>query len=229
MSHFAALGYNFFETMSLENNTIVREYYHLNRIKQTMAFMQLPAHINHIGLDEWAKNELKKQIEQLSDAALRLDFEWIGDTFSAQFSPRQQKSDRTFPQILSFSPTAVRHSDDPFWRFKFCGWQRNIHHLHHLPKGVDDIIFVNQRNEICETTRANIYLLKDRYLLTPPLESGVLAGTYRQWLLDQGELTIAEQIYQVKEERITVQELDSSCKIFLSNALMGLVPGKLIG
>jgi para-aminobenzoate synthetase/4-amino-4-deoxychorismate lyase len=50
----------------------------------------------------------------------------------------------------------------------------------------DEVLLWNERGEVTETTTANIVMELDGERLTPPVSSGLLAGTYRAWMLDQG-------------------------------------------
>ena len=52
----------------------------------------------------------------------------------------------------------------------------------------DDVLLWNERQEITETCIANIVVKLDNKLLTPPIESGLLAGTFRTYLLDNREI-----------------------------------------
>ncbi len=76
----------------------------------------------------------------------------------------------------------------------------------------DDILLWNERGEVTETTTANIvFLLNDKWL-TPPVSSGLLAGTYREHLLQSGKL---------QEEVITLDELDNFDEIGVINSVRG--------
>lgn len=52
----------------------------------------------------------------------------------------------------------------------------------------DDVILWNERGELTESTAANLVLELDGGLYTPPVRSGLLAGTLRAQLLADGEL-----------------------------------------
>jgi para-aminobenzoate synthetase/4-amino-4-deoxychorismate lyase len=52
----------------------------------------------------------------------------------------------------------------------------------------DDVILVNQHGQITESTIANVVIRHEGRLITPPISCGLLAGTYRQALLDEGEI-----------------------------------------
>ena len=75
-----------------------------------------------------------------------------------------------------------------------------------------DQIFVNERQELCEGSRSNIYLLKQGVWLTPPLASGLLGGTMRTRLLDSG---------QVQEAVLHLSDLPDAQAVRLSNGLRG--------
>ena len=74
----------------------------------------------------------------------------------------------------------------------------------------DDVIFWNENGEITESTIANVVVMLDGQLVTPPLESGLLAGTYRDELIAEG--TISEQ-------KITVEDLARATEVFLINSV----------
>ncbi len=53
---------------------------------------------------------------------------------------------------------------------------------------VDDVILVNARGEVTETTIANLAVLVDGVWVTPPRDAGLLPGTYRRILVERGRL-----------------------------------------
>lgn len=85
-------------------------------------------------------------------------------------------------------------------------------------KAVFDVLFFNTRGEVCEGARSNVFVERDGRLLTPPLSSGLLPGVMRRHLLDSGRAV---------EQVLTREELFAASRIFMSNALRGLVPVRL--
>ena len=76
-----------------------------------------------------------------------------------------------------------------------------------------DLIFLNERAELCEGSRSNIYLKKGNYWVTPPLACGLLGGVMRQHLLKTG---------QVREAILTLTDFEQpGVDLRLSNALRG--------
>ncbi|HEU5459970.1 MAG TPA: aminotransferase class IV, partial [Pyrinomonadaceae bacterium] len=84
----------------------------------------------------------------------------------------------------------------------------------------DDIIFWNERGEITESTIANVVVSIDGELYTPPVESGLLAGTFRNQLLAQGK---------IKERVITIEELKNADEFFLINSVRKWMKAQLTG
>ncbi len=80
-------------------------------------------------------------------------------------------------------------SDDPLLRHKTT---RRAHYENALAQAqkadprLDEVIFLNERDEICEGARTSIFLPRDGALLTPPLACGLLAGVLRADLLARG-------------------------------------------
>lgn len=58
-------------------------------------------------------------------------------------------------------------------------------------QGADEVLFLNERDELCESARCNLFAPQGGRLLTPPLSSGLLPGTLRASLLAQGRATEA--------------------------------------
>ncbi len=83
-------------------------------------------------------------------------------------------------------------------------------------RDVDDVIFWNEQEELTETSIYNLYLQLEGRLYTPVQTSGLLAGTYRQLMLDQG---------RVEERVLHVADIARAERIFVSNSLRGLREG----
>ncbi len=82
--------------------------------------------------------------------------------------------------------------------------------------GVFDVVFLNERGEVAEGARSNVFVERDGVLLTPPLDSGALPGVLRAELLASG-----------KAKEAVLHPADLEVDFWLGNALRGLVPVKL--
>jgi 4-amino-4-deoxychorismate lyase len=78
--------------------------------------------------------------------------------------------------------------------------------------GADEVVFLNERDEVCEGARTNIFVARDGVLLTPPLASGLLPGVFRASLLADG-----------RAREAVLHSSDLRENLFLGNALRGLL------
>lgn len=77
------------------------------------------------------------------------------------------------------------------------------------------VILWNTLGEVTEGTDFNLVVEIDGARVTPPVECGLLPGTFRAQLLDDGEIS---------ERRITVDELCAAGRGWLINSVRGWVP-----
>jgi len=100
---------------------------------------------------------------------------------------------------LSIQPQG-RHAASPLAGTKVTSWLQNVWSLEHARKrGYDEVILLNERDEVAECTAANIFVVKNGQIATPPLSSGCLAGVTRDILIELArDLSppVAEQILQ---------------------------------
>ncbi len=83
----------------------------------------------------------------------------------------------------------------------------------------DDVILVNDRGEVTESTIANLGVKIGGSWFTPPREAGLLAGTYREVLLHEGRLA---------ERAITVRELRAAEEVALVSSVRGWRPAVVL-
>jgi para-aminobenzoate synthetase / 4-amino-4-deoxychorismate lyase len=81
--------------------------------------------------------------------------------------------------------------------------------------GFDDVLLYNDRGEVTESTIANVVVESAGVLLTPPVSSGLLPGTLRAHLLDEG---------RIQEKVIRVGELIGAPVCYLLNSVRGFHP-----
>ena len=74
----------------------------------------------------------------------------------------------------------------------------------------DDVVLYNERGELTECCIGNLVLERDGIRYTPPVESGLLAGTFRAELLARGEL---------KERTLLVGDLAEADGLYMINSV----------
>ena len=87
-----------------------------------------------------------------------------------------------------------------------------------LPKGVDELVFLNEKNEVCEGTITNVFADFGAGLVTPPTSCGLLAGVLRGELLDDG----------ARLQTIRYSDLADAKQLYVGNSLRGLIPARLV-
>ncbi|KFG96361.1 anthranilate synthase [Burkholderia paludis] len=84
-----------------------------------------------------------------------------------------------------------------------------------------DMLFVNERGEVTEGGRSNLFVKLDGRWVTPPLASGVLPGVMRGVLLD-------DRTFGATERVVTRDDLARAQGLLLTNALRGALDAVLI-
>ena len=84
----------------------------------------------------------------------------------------------------------------------------------------DDVLLWNEDGFITETCIANVIVSIDGVRYTPPVECGLLAGTYREWLLRKDEII---------ERKIHVSEISPASELTLINSVRGEYSARLSG
>ncbi len=83
-----------------------------------------------------------------------------------------------------------------------------------LPGDAFDVLLWNTDGELTEFTRGNLVVETPEGRFTPPVQSGLLPGTYRQYLLDRGE---------IRERPWRVSDLREASAIWFINSVRGWV------
>ncbi|EKN67890.1 aminodeoxychorismate synthase component I [Schinkia azotoformans] len=84
---------------------------------------------------------------------------------------------------------------------------------------VFDVLLWNESGELTEFTNGNVVLEMDGQLWTPPITSGLLAGTFRESLIDKGE---------IQEKSLTLSDLKKCTKLWFINSVRKWVEVKII-
>lgn len=178
--------FELFETMLIENGEIFLLHKHLERLRKSAAFF---------GFNFKAEPlyELTARIPS-QPAKLKLSLRKDGRT-KTETSPLTNQTD---PKRVALATEPV-NSADPFLFHKTTNRDFSDH-----------LIFYNERGEVTESGIANVVVRLDDQLFTPPVSCGLLAGTFREHLLERGE---------IKERVITVEEFKNAKEFFLINSV----------
>ena len=221
-------GYGLFETMRAYNGRIFLLERHLNRLLEAASALGLAGlNATELGkacMDTLAANGLKS-------ARLRLTVS-RGEAGSLtgpgkkptvlvtadNYSP-PEKYDRGFRAgLASFG----RSSQSPIARFKSTSYLASVMaRMEAEVAGLDESLFLNEQSHITEGSTSNIFLVtSSSSLVTPPIESGLLAGITRQVVLElAGPLGL-----NTIEAEVRLKDLEQASEAFLTNSLIEIMP-----
>ncbi|MBK6380201.1 MAG: aminotransferase class IV [Chitinophagaceae bacterium] len=111
---------------------------------------------------------------------------------------------------------------------KSCDILSNLKHNNFLPYALaalhakkekwNDAVLLNTDGRLCDTTIANIFLIKDEVIYTPALAEGCIAGVMRRNLIEK--LTAGG--YKLVEDKLSVDELLYADEVFLTNSIYNM-------
>jgi para-aminobenzoate synthetase/4-amino-4-deoxychorismate lyase len=116
---------------------------------------------------------------------------------------------------------AARSADDPLLRHKTTSreeYDRAWREAEAL--GAFDMLFFNERGELTEGGRSNVFVRLNGRWNTPPLDAGLLPGVMRGVLIEE---------LDAEERTLTREDLDGAEPLMICNALRGAMPARLKG
>ena len=190
-----AVEFELFESMLLEDGKTFLLERHLERLRKSAAFFGF----------ELNEEELSTLLTRIpfQTAKLKLSLRKDG-RLTTETSPITNQAG---PKLVRLAERAVNSSD----RFLFHKTTNRDYR--------DDIIFYNERNEVTESGTANVVVRLGDQLFTPPVNCGLLAGTFRDHLLAEGK---------IKERVITVEDLKHADELFLINSVRKWMKAELV-
>lgn len=85
-------------------------------------------------------------------------------------------------------------------------------------QGAFDMLFLNERGELTEGGRSNVFVKLDGRWTTPPLDAGLLPGVMRGVLIEE---------LSAEERTLTREDLNRAESLMICNALRGAMPARL--
>ncbi len=230
-------GDGLFETIKFKNNEAILLDEHLKRLWLGLDLLQFEK--PKLFTRQFLRDELDKLLKKNKDTAARVrisifrgkgglyDPENHQPNFIIQTMPL--KSDTDSLNTNGLQVCIYRDSLKAIDSFS------NIKHNNFLPylmgaqfakaQKCNDAIVLNHHLRICDTTIANIFMIKNGIVYTPPLTEGCVAGVMRKFLLSQLPLLATEVI----EASITEEMLLGADEVFLSNSIYNLRSVAAIG
>lgn len=107
-----------------------------------------------------------------------------------------------------------RHAAAALSGVKSISWLNNVWAVAEAARdGFDEVVLLNERNEIAECTSANLFVVKNGKVLTPPLSSGCLEGVTRGILME----IAPEAGVSINEHALHAEDLYSADEVFIAS------------
>ena len=222
--HSYRYGDGLFETMKISNGNILLEEYHFERLFSGLATLKfkIPALFTKQRIGEQVK-ELCKKNNTEGSARVRLSvsrgngglydcdnkFSYLIETW-----PLDQKGVNENGLIIDIYPEA-RKSIDIFSNLKSANYLPYVMAAIWAKENkLNDALILNQHDRICDSTIGNVFWIKNDKIFTPPLNEGGVAGVMRKKIFNLRE--------DIKEKKMTENDLLNADEVFLTNAITGI-------
>jgi para-aminobenzoate synthetase/4-amino-4-deoxychorismate lyase len=190
------------ETLRHENGIFRRRDRHLDRMANSSAFLGLPFdRAAAIAMLDAAVATAREPLR----VRLALDEQGAFACTTASLGPTASL------WRYALSPHRV-DSADALLRHKTT-W-RELYDSEASRHGTDEVLFCNERGELTEGCRSNLFIRRGGMLLTPPLGCGLLDGVLRRELIETGRCI---------EAVLTPGDLASAEEVLFGNSLRGLI------
>jgi branched-chain amino acid aminotransferase len=223
-------GDGLFETLKVVKGRIRLGNYHFERLLSGMATLQfeVPKHFTPVYLQDKIAALCKKNDHNAVARVRLMIFRGDGGLFDPAnhipnyiiqtWSIQEDEGLNAHGLILDIYPGAK----------KSCDTLANLKSNNFLPYAmaalhakqikVNDCILLNNYDRICDSTIANIFIIKNDIIYTPPLSEGCIAGVMRRFIIEQ----LKGSAFQVIEKDISVADVENAGEIFLTNSIQSI-------
>jgi para-aminobenzoate synthetase/4-amino-4-deoxychorismate lyase len=206
-------GFELIETIRVEQGNMELLPFHLERLAASAAALGFECELDAISA------ALAEQAAASAEGVYRVrlslshDGSWKLSSTELPSEPAGPRYAFVADELIDPGNYLLRHKTSARSRY-----DRELQKLSGRPS-VFDVIYLNTRGEVCEGARSNVFVERDGLLLTPPAACGLLPGVMRRHLLESGRAV---------ERVLTRDDLHRAQRIFLANALRGMIPVSLI-
>jgi len=234
--HGFLFGDSVYEVFWWHHGALIQEEAHLDRLEASAERLYMDVQFSRPELVAAVQETVRAAGATLADDAyvrlvvtrgagpLGLDFRAVARrSLIIVVAPAHRPSEEAVARGLSVALVGRRRMSaqalDP--RAKTGNYLNNVLALHEARlAGADDAIMLNDAGEVTEATTANVYVIRDGILTTPPLDAGILCGTTRIRVL----ALCAEAGIVAREAPLHPDDLRAADEIFLSSSVRGILP-----
>ncbi len=210
------------DTLIIKDGGIFLRLFHEERTFEALQFLNLGVKRPQV---DAIYSEIEEQHRSLDGRVLRIIF---SHTLPLSYTVE--------PRELETLPAPVKLSQVPAPEFSGASrfkWEDRSRWNELLPRKhpeAHDILAVNKRGQLVETSRCNIFAYEGErdLVLTPPVSSGCINGVYRRFVLSEGAIELPDIGRKVVvEEDIPVERI-SDYKLFVANSVRAVLPAAFI-
>lgn len=130
--------------------------------------------------------------------------------------------DKFYKRGISLYTSSIRRNEKSHLsRIKSINYLNNIMaRMEAQQKGAIDALLLNTRDEVAESAVSNIFMINDKSLITPSIDSGILPGITREIILSLAGKAGLRHI----QRHVKLGELKNANEVFLTNTLMEVMP-----
>jgi branched-chain amino acid aminotransferase len=221
-------GWGVFSTLRVSDGVLFAYPRHYARMRHDAALMRVPFNVDAESLHKSLVSLI--DANHASNATLRVA---LVRNKGGLFESPQIASDAELVAFtadltnwgegvhLNYVPHG-RYGASPFAGLKVTSWAQNLTWYEKAHQdGYDEVLLLNERGEVSECTSANIFVVRDNEVLTPPVAgSGCLPGVTRAILLEEIHLPG----FTIREEALTPAQMEDAHAVFISSTTRDLVP-----
>lgn len=223
-------GDGIFETIKFKNATIILADEHFKRLWEGMKMLQfsIPAHFTVEKLTAEINALTKKN--KLKEARIRIT---VIRSDGGIYDPKNDTPNYIIEAIklpednglLNINGLQICIYEDAL---KSIDTFSNLKTNNYLPyfmgakfakqQQCNDALILNSKGNLCDSTIANIFFIKNNIIYTPALSEGCVAGVMRNWLINSLRLLN----YKIEETAVSKSLLHDADEVFLSNSIYNI-------
>jgi branched-chain amino acid aminotransferase len=212
-------GDGLFETIRVSRQRILLEEYHFDRLFQGLKLLRMDHQLDAATLS----GNILALCEKNKLVTARIRLEVFRDEPVAGYSIEAAPLEESIlwnekGLTLGIYPFA-RKQVDAFANLKTTSFQQYVMAGRYAKeKGFDEALLLNTDNRLCDTSRANIFLVKKEEFYTPSLTEGCINGTMHRFVAKK----IKEMGLALHQNPLHETDLLEADECFLTNAIIGI-------
>jgi branched-chain amino acid aminotransferase len=212
-------GDGVFETIKAYKAKILLEQFHYDRLFLSLKMLQIENTLQASTLSQLILELCKKNnctdLARVRLSVFRNDENKTAFAIEAFSLPSEINQWNKKGLTIDLYPYARKHPD-AFSNLKTANFLPYVlAELFAKERSIDDAIVLNAFNQLADSSKANIFLIRKNEIFTPALHQGCISGVIRRFLLDE----LKKNNYRIHQEEISEQDLLDADEVFLTNSI----------